>query len=195
MSDAWYVALDGQQQGPFDENTMRRLQGEGRIDAATLVWKEGMADWMPAGQAGLAQGAPRAAVVSPTGNVSLQGASFGEAVRRFWQGYVVFNGRASRSEYWWSVLFNILVGLGLGIVDAVLFGGSTNDPGLLSGLYSLATILPGLAVSIRRLHDIDKSGWWVLLWLVPVIGWIGLLFLHCQPSTAGPNRFGDTVVR
>lgn len=194
MAATWYVAMDGEQQGPFDEPTVRQLKNAGRIDASTLVWSAGMADWVPAGQTHLIQG-PAPAPAATDANVSLQGATFAEAVRRFWQRYIVFTGRASRSEYWWAVLFNVLVGIGLGIVDRVIFGGQMNDPTVFSGLYSLATVLPGLAVSIRRLHDIDKSGWWVLLWFVPVIGWIWLLILHCQESSPGRNRFGSTVVR
>lgn len=116
------------------------------------------------------------------------------AISRFWNGYVTFSGRASRSEYWWAVLFNVIVGIALGILDGVLFAGPESDPEVLSSVYGLATFLPSLAISIRRLHDIGRTGWWVLLWIVPVIGWIVLLIFHVTRSEEGPNRFGDTEV-
>lgn len=123
---------------------------------------------------------------------SLQGASFGTAISRFWNRYATFSGRASRSEYWWAALFNILVAVVLGVLDGVIFGLGEGDPEVLGSIYGLATLIPNLAVSIRRLHDIGRTGWWVLLWIVPVIGWIVLLIFHVTKSEAGPNRFGDT---
>src|SRR5512147_2937684 len=89
--------------------------------------------------------------------------TFQESIRTCFQKYVVFDGRATRSEYWWFVLFTFLASLALGFVSD-----------LLSSLFSLAVLLPSLAVGARRLHDIDKSAWWLLLWLVPIIGWIVL---------------------
>ncbi len=196
MADNWYAVVDGAQAGPFSPEEMRRLWDERRIDNATLVWKEGMENWVPAGEANLPGGshtshaAPAAVAV---GNASLQGAPFQLAVRRFFNGYVTFTGRASRSEFWWPALFNIGAGILLGIVDAMLFGSGMQNGGPLSGLYSLATFLPNIAVSVRRLHDIDRSGWWILLLLVPVIGWIVLLVFFCTASSSGSNRFGDTT--
>ena len=125
---------------------------------------------------------------------SLQGASFGTAISRFWNRYATFSGRASRSEYWWAALFNILVALVLSVIDSVLFGLGENDPEVLSSIYGLATLIPNLAVSIRRLHDIGRTGWWVLLWLVPVVGWIVLLIFHVTSTQPTYNRFGATEV-
>lgn len=81
--------------------------------------------------------------------------------------------------------FCILVSVVLGFIDFILFG----DFQVLGTLFSLAVLLPGLAVSVRRLHDIDKSGWWVLIAFVPVIGIIVLLVFFVMPGTDGPNRF------
>jgi uncharacterized membrane protein YhaH (DUF805 family) len=103
--------------------------------------------------------------------------TFQESIRTCFQKYVVFDGCASRSEYWWFVLFTFLASLVLGFVSDAL-----------SMLFSLAVLLPSLAVGARRLHDIDKSAWWLLLWLVPIIGWIVLIVFAVMESKE-PNRF------
>ncbi len=102
--------------------------------------------------------------------------------------YVTFSGRARRREYWMFVLFNIVFGIVLQIVDGVLV--SVVGIGGLYLLYSLAVLLPGISVTVRRLHDIDKSGWWFWIALVPVVGVIVLLVFECLEGTKGPNRFG-----
>jgi len=106
--------------------------------------------------------------------------------------YAVFSGRARRKEYWYFVLFNILVSIGLSFIDTAT--GTVNAEtgyGLLSGIYSLAVLIPSLAVLIRRLHDTDRSGWWILIGLIPVIGWIVLLVFVVQDSHPGQNQYGD----
>ncbi len=110
---------------------------------------------------------------------------FQDAVTTCFQKYVVFEGRAARPEYWFWVLFVIVAGLILQLIGRLLFGGM-----LLDHIFNLAVLLPGLAVSARRLHDTDRSGWWLLLGFVPVIGWLVLLFFMVQPGTPGPNQFG-----
>ena len=105
--------------------------------------------------------------------------------------YATFEGRARRSEYWYFVLFYVLVIFVLVIVDGVT--GTLNEEagiGLLSGLFMLATILPSLAVLVRRLHDTDRSGWWALLNLIPFIGALVLLVFTVLDSQPGANRFG-----
>jgi uncharacterized membrane protein YhaH (DUF805 family) len=105
--------------------------------------------------------------------------------------YVGFSGRARRKEYWMFFLISTLVSIGLILVDRMT---GSYDPvrgwGLLSGLYALAVLLPGLAVSVRRLHDRDKSGWWLLLALIPLIGAIILLVWCAMDGDRGDNRFG-----
>lgn len=105
--------------------------------------------------------------------------------------YAVFSGRSRRKEYWYFVLFNVIVAVVLALID-VLLGtfSSSSGIGLLSGIYSLATIIPSLALTVRRLHDIDRTGWWVLISLVPLIGTIVLLVFAVTNSTPGENRFG-----
>lgn len=101
--------------------------------------------------------------------------------------YVDFTGRAARSEYWWFALFTVIVQIVLHLLQFIL--GETLT-GILSGLVALAFLLPSLAVSVRRLHDKDKSGWFLLLGFIPIIGGLILLFWFVTPGTPGANRFG-----
>lgn len=109
---------------------------------------------------------------------------FQTAVRTCLNKYVVISGRARRSEYWWFVLFNLIGGVIMSIVDSVL------GIELLNGLWSLALLLPGICVGGRRLHDLDKSAWWLLIAFIPLVGWIILIVWAASKGTAGPNRFG-----
>ncbi len=94
---------------------------------------------------------------------------FEESIKICFNKYADFKGRAIRSEYWWFALFTFLVGIVLGQFSQVA-----------SSLFSLATMIPSLAVGARRLHDTNRSGWWQLLWFVPVIGWIFLIYWLAQ---------------
>ena len=129
---------------------------------------------------------------------------FATAVRTvLFKKYATFSGRASRSEYWWWTLAVVLASLVVSLIDAILFpyglAGATpgaepwssNSEGPLSLVFGLAVLLPSFAVSIRRLHDVDKSGWWILIILVPLIGSLYLIYLYVLRGTAGPNRFGN----
>jgi uncharacterized membrane protein YhaH (DUF805 family) len=110
--------------------------------------------------------------------------SFGEAVSDGFSKYAMFSGRSSRSAYWWWTLFYFLVILGASILDA-----AANTP-IFVGLAWLALILPNLAVLVRRLHDTDHSGWWVLIGLIPLIGAIVLIVFACT-SSGPPNKYGE----
>lgn len=98
--------------------------------------------------------------------------------------YLDFGGRARRKEYWMFVLFNILITVILGILAALI-----NVP-IISVIYSLAIIIPSLAVTVRRLHDIDKSGFWIFIDFVPIIGGIWLLILLCTEGSSVANQYG-----
>ncbi len=93
--------------------------------------------------------------------------------------YVDFDGRASRSEYWWFFLFQIIAIMVLSVVLSIL-----------GTIASLALLLPALAVGVRRLHDIGKSGWWLLIWLIPFIGWLIAIYWAVQPSQTDANNWG-----
>lgn len=107
------------------------------------------------------------------------------------QNYFNFNGRARRSEYWYYTLMNIIIAIVAMILDKTL--GINFDPlpyGPLYALYGLAVFLPGLGVAVRRLHDVNKSGWFLLIALVPLIGAIWLLVLFCTEGDKGENQYG-----
>ena len=118
-----------------------------------------------------------------------------EAVTTAFQNYFNFKDRSRRSEYWYLTLFLFLAAIVLALIDIGILGFSPEEVGPLSTIFSLGTIIPGLAVSVRRLHDIDRSGWFLLLALIPIIGWIALIYWACQPSEAGSNRFGVGPLR
>jgi uncharacterized membrane protein YhaH (DUF805 family) len=105
--------------------------------------------------------------------------------------YATFEGRARRREYWYYVLFFVLANVALAIVD--LIAGTYSKEagmGLFGALFVLATLIPTIAVTVRRLHDTDRSGWWVLIGLIPLIGSLVLLVFAVLDSTPGANRFG-----
>lgn len=98
--------------------------------------------------------------------------------------YAVFQGRAARREYWMFVLFQFIISIVLGIVAGLI-----RIP-ILSTLYGLATLIPSLAVGARRLHDTGRSGWWLLIGLIPLIGTIILIVFFVFDSQAGQNQYG-----
>lgn len=104
--------------------------------------------------------------------------------------YAGFSGRARRQEYWMFTLFNIIFAIVAMVLDNVLGFAGAAGYGPLYGLYALATLLPGLAAAVRRLHDVGKSGWFILIALIPLIGSIWLLVLLCTDSKPGPNEYG-----
>ena len=107
--------------------------------------------------------------------------------------YAVFRERARRREYWLFFLVSTIIFVGLSIIDVAT---GTFSPavsiGLLGGLYSLATLIPGIAVTVRRLHDTDRSGWWLLIGVIPVIGALALFIFLVLDSQPGENRYGPS---
>ena len=112
--------------------------------------------------------------------------------------YATFAGRASRSELWWFILFSVVLGMIVGGIDISIPGlrwlSSESPIGALGVLLSLAFFIPGLAVAVRRLHDLNKSGWWYFLGIIPVIGGLILLYWFVQRGTIGPNDYGPDPV-
>jgi uncharacterized membrane protein YhaH (DUF805 family) len=109
---------------------------------------------------------------------------FAGAIRQQFANVTNFNGRASRSAFWWFWLAGFIVNFVLQIIART--AGST----ALSLVVSLIVLAVGLSLAARRLHDSDKSGWWLLLYFIPIIGWIVLLIFYLLPGTPGPNRHG-----
>lgn len=114
--------------------------------------------------------------------------NFGEAVQSGFANYVNFSTRASRSEYWYWVLFVVLVNIVLALVERAVFGNLHWSP--LTNIFSLAIFLPSLGLAVRRLHDIGRTGWWVLLSLIPLIGSIILIYWACLIGESGDNEYG-----
>ena len=105
--------------------------------------------------------------------------------------YATFSGRARRKEYWMFFLISALISIVLTLLDILLGTYSVEyEAGLFSGLYSLLILIPSIAVVVRRLHDTDRSGWWILISLIPLIGVIVLFVFMCLDSQPGTNRFG-----
>ena len=123
---------------------------------------------------------------------------FGEAVKSFWSHYSQFTGRSRRSEYWWIQLFLVLTNLAVAAIDLVLMNGDVDrfiangGGGIVGLIWILVTIVPALAVLVRRLHDTGKSGWWALIGFVPLVGGIVLLVFTVLDSDAGGNKFGES---
>lgn len=192
----WFYALGSERAGPIDESALRAMWHAGKVNDDTLVWTGGMPDWVPMAQTDLI-----GASAAPAGGASKPGwqrrkknrgqnrgqnrgpakpMGFGEAVRSVFSKYATFSGRASRSEFWYFMLFYLLAVVFLQILGA----------GNAAALLPLALFLPTLAVQVRRLHDIDKSGWWALIQLIPLIGTIVLIVFMCTAPAPGPSRFG-----
>jgi uncharacterized membrane protein YhaH (DUF805 family) len=141
--------------------------------------------------------------------------TFGQSVKHVFSNYATFQGRASRSEFWWWYLFTAIISL-IVFIPAMpwyieVINAANSQTGnavmvlppvtglaslglILSAVWSLAVLIPTIAVAVRRLHDTNKSGWWLLLWFLSCcfgIGAIILIIFWVMASTPGPNRFGE----
>jgi uncharacterized membrane protein YhaH (DUF805 family) len=112
---------------------------------------------------------------------------FGQAVWSVFRQYVTFRGRACRAEFWWFQVFHLLVSLA---INVLYLATGHHQPGFLLSLWELAILLPGLAVGVRRLHDVGRSGWWSFLILVP-FGGIILIVWNVRRGTRGDNKYGS----
>ncbi|WP_161785372.1 DUF805 domain-containing protein [Paenirhodobacter enshiensis] len=216
----WYYAVGGDSRGPVPETEIAAFIRTGMIRPDTLVWREGMTGWEPA-RGHLAFGQtppapprqPAVAYASRTGTGPAPALGFGEAISQCLRRYATFRGRASRSEYWYFYLFIVLGSFVAGLLDK----GLAHNSSAAYMLFAVATFLPNVAVTVRRLHDTDRSGWWLGgWWLAAVIGGaaiglsavkgqsgaivavfaaailvygLALLVFMCQRGTPGPNRF------
>ena len=110
--------------------------------------------------------------------------------------YAVFEGRARRAEYWWFVLFNVIISVVLNTIFGAR-GGVPEEPlaqatplAIIPAIYALGILLPSLAVAVRRLHDTGRTGWWIFIGLIPLVGWIVLIVFYVQDSDVGDNAYG-----
>lgn len=109
------------------------------------------------------------------------------------QRYIQFTGRAGRAEFWYYILVYILIIIGLRVIDGILFGVTAGN-GVLTWLFWLFSIMPNLAIGARRLHDTGRSGWWLLLSLIPIIGLIVLLIWFISRGQPDSNEYGPPPV-
>lgn len=209
MTKDWHYAWQGESHGPVSAETMADLIRAGRLRADTLVWSDGMTNWEPASAhfdfgapPPLPAGAPASRAqwmaqgtatggsgVGPDGlHPGAPRRSFGEAIKVCFTKYITFKGRASRSEYWWFTLFTTLGSAVGGGLEAAM----GNDGAAISGLFGLATFLPSLAVTVRRLHDTDRSGWWVggFYLAMVVFGFVVGIIFAIASQTGDPRNTG-----
>ena len=104
--------------------------------------------------------------------------------------YAVFSGRSQRSEYWSFVLLNLVFTVILYSIDNIIGWNYLMYAGVLSSIYSLVIVIPGISVAIRRLHDNNRTGWWLFIVLVPLIGAVILIIFYAQDSQSGDNKYG-----
>ncbi len=115
--------------------------------------------------------------------------NFWQAIASGFTQYVTFGGRACRSEFWYWFLFSLLGGLITEMLDSAFFGTSVPSASPLNGVFNLILFLPSLAIEVRRLRDINRTGWWILI-AFTIIGIFVLWYWACKKGTDGPNRFG-----
>lgn len=194
----WFYAAGTDSKGPFSFEQMRMLLAAGILRVETLVWTVGMADWAPVRQSPLAQTAQPAAgaIIPKTGGGTAAVAEATpaglmdtalDAIGTCFSKYATFHGRARRAEYWSFVAFGILVATALLLLDLEVLG---RDFPILGFLFVLVITLPVVAVLVRRLHDVGRSGWWALLVALPLVGDLALLVLCAMRGSQGENRFG-----
>jgi uncharacterized membrane protein YhaH (DUF805 family) len=181
VSDVWHYADKGTSSGPHTAQEMDRLIAKGAIWAQTLVWNDSMTSWEPAARhfemtersqinfnSGPQLGRDKLYVGAPA-------RGFFEALYTCIRKYFVVSGRASRSEYWYFVLWQVLVSLALGFYDGMSArGGQPTEP---IGSYAMYFfLLPTITVTIRRFHDINWSGWWIVALYVLFFGTVALVW-------------------
>lgn len=200
MAEQWYVSRDGKQSGPMTLEQLQAGAASGNVRPTDFVWKEGMAGWVGAQEiAGLFPTSASASMANPYSSPAVLpqgGAStepqptnpFGWYVRVL-QNFAQFSGRARRKEYWFFTLFNALIAIVLRVVDLATIK-SEGPYGILVSIYVLAMFIPGLAVTVRRLHDTGRSGWWFLVAFIPFVGGIILLIFMVEDSKPGDNAYG-----
>jgi len=196
MSTEWYYAVEGTSVGPVSAQEFDRLVVVGSIRSDTLVWQEGMEDWLPYGRADLSQAAqatkPRVAMGDMHDPARGDASSFLGALKGGFARYVDFRTRSNRPQFWWWVLWSLIISIGAGVVDALI---SVGDVELVGVVTSLAMFLPSIAIAVRRLHDTGRSGWWYLLIFLPVVGWIALIVFFCLRSQPQENPWGPRPQR
>ena len=215
MTDWYYEDGDRKQNGPHEAEEILKRLNRGDISRERLVWRSGMSEWQPLSRTELAEhlketppplpvrGRVSGAVESepedtffnsPPEDVhprkgrdwSAPRRGFVEAVLEGIEKTLTYSGRASRSEYWYYILFMILANVLIGFFG---FADAGAPPNTMVSLIYFILIIPGFAVTARRLHDIGKSGWWQLSFIIPILGTILMLVWTCTRGQREKNRF------
>jgi uncharacterized membrane protein YhaH (DUF805 family) len=216
--NGWYYVSDTNRIGPVEQTEIDRLIATGHILGGTLIWREGLDGWEPASDhfaVTKAVSPPpipaspppfrQAQFQSPNANTATDqygiyvGApprGFGEAISTCMNKFVTFSGRASRSEYWYFALFVFLVSIVCSILDGAFSPGYRQEMGVFQGISSLVFLLPNLAVTVRRLHDTDRSGWWIGgFWLALVVfGVIAALIMNTGSAGRNPEAMAPFAI-
>lgn len=217
----WHVQQGGQPKGPYSDEQLKALCEAGAVTAATMVWRDDFPTWKPLAETDfvfksamspppIATSATRQAAISPaaTGTDTIVDdlSPWGYFARALTERYAEFNGRARRKEYWYYTLFYVIFLFVFLFVGAFIDGAAGNigpERGeravpivmvVLVCLAYLATLIPTLAVLVRRLHDVGLSGWLALLLIVPYLGALILLVLTLLPSDSKSNKHGPRPV-
>lgn len=197
MSKDWHYVVEGTSHGPVSASDFQQLVAAGTIRSDTLVWQEGMEDWLPyaraQGSASAPSMPPRTSYAGDEHDPARGDANtFVGALKDGFARYVDFKTRSTRPQYWWFTLWSVIFSIVTGIIDTSMGMGDTGPFGL---LVSLVLFLPSIAVAIRRLHDIGRTGWWMLMIFLPIIGWIVLLVFYCTKTQNEPNKWGPVPRR
>lgn len=191
MDTQWYYAIEGSSVGPVSQDEFDALVSAGTIRNDTLVWQDGMEDWLPYGRAapaGTPFAAPPRAPLNDTEDPARSDANtFMGALKDGFARFVDFKTRSTRSQFWWFMLWSVIFNIAALTVDVALGFGEDGPVGLLA---VVVLVLPVVAVTIRRLHDIGRTGWWVLIQLIPLIGSIVLIVFGCTKSEESANQWG-----
>lgn len=182
MVEWHYSERKGHQAGPVTQSELARMAAD--LPLGTLVWRPGLDEWEPIEQH-FGDAAP-----GPWSDGAPAPVDVTEAVVDGWRRWAQLRGRSNRAHYWFWALFCLVISGLLGGLDSAM---GASDTGPFGGLFALVTLVPSVTVAARRLHDTDRSGWWLLLWFVPLVGWIILLVWMVQKGTLGANRFGRQV--
>ncbi|MDO4431142.1 MAG: DUF805 domain-containing protein [Lonepinella koalarum] len=205
-NNLFYYENNGANMGPVSSDEIIELAKNGTLNRNSLIWREGYEDWKKLSESEIdvsflpppmKQTPPPMKSNSSAGvNIaSLPKISGDNVFIQYFVGnfknYINFKGRARRKEFWFFSLFYFLIYLGLSIIEGVFsMLLRTHYIGVLPLLFGLASIIPSLGLSFRRLHDTDRSAWWLLLHLIPLIGSIVIIIFCCLDSQAGENRYG-----
>lgn len=196
MVEWYYSEHKRDRQGPVTHAELARKARD--LAPGSKVWRSGLIEWEPLERhfAVPHDEAPEVETSGPWSNTGPGSdtdpapVEITEAVADGWRRWSQLRGRSNRAHYWFWVLFCFVMSSVLGALDDAVMGAQS---GALTLVFGLVTLVPSVTVAVRRLHDRGRSGWWLLLWVVPVLGWIILLIWFASRGTPGPNRYGRRV--